>query len=107
MRAPVSPSFVDLKYALQDGELSDEAVQQRHAQRAEANNQIDRGEIGHGCCQATELGNHARVTALVEHADSQEERASGDAVVNLLEDAAGEAVGRDGEKSQSVADEMT
>src|SRR5438094_5401169 len=106
-RAPGGPGLADLKRALENGELSDETVQERHSERAEADDEIDRGKIRHRGGQTAELGNHARVPAFVEHADNQEERAGGDAVINLLKDAAGEAVGRERENSEGAKSQMT
>ena len=95
-----------MKRALQNRERSDEAVQQRHSQRTEADDQIDRGEIRHGRRQAAELRNHARVTPLVKYTHNQEQRAGRDAVVDLLEHAAGQAVRRECENSQRAEAEM-
>ena len=54
-RAPGGPGFAHLKRALQNGELSDEAVQQWHAEGTQADDQIDGGEIRHRRRQAAEV----------------------------------------------------
>ena len=45
-------------------------------------------KIGADLLQALELGDLAGVAALVDHADEEEQRAGGDAVVDHLQDAA-------------------
>src|SRR5271169_1805418 len=66
--APGSPGFANDERTLKNGEFSDEAIEKRHAERTEANDQIDCREVGHRSGQATEFGNEACVAALVEHA---------------------------------------
>ncbi len=105
-RAPGGPRFADLKCALQNRKFPDEPVEQRHAQRTEADDEVDGCEIGHGRCKAAEIGDQARVTPLVEHAHDQEKGAGGDAVVDLLEHAAGQAVRRERKNSQRAEAKM-
>ncbi len=105
-RRPGSPGFTDIEDALQNGEFADEAVEQRHAEGAEADDQINCREIRHGRGQAAEFGDQARVAALVEHADDEEQRAGGDAVIDLLEDAAGEALRRERKDAERAEAQM-
>ncbi len=74
-RGPGGPGFADHESALQDGEFADETVEQRHAERAEGDDEVDGGEVGHGRGEAAELRDEARVAALVEDTDDEEERA--------------------------------
>ena len=87
---PGGPGLVHLKDAAEDGELADEAVEQRHAERTQGNDHVNGGEAGHGCREPAKLSDQTGVAPLIEDADNQEERPSGDAVVDLLDDAAGE-----------------
>src|SRR5215475_14042052 len=66
---PGSPGFVDHEGALKNGEFSNEAVENRHSERAERDDQVDRGVIGHGRSQATKFGDEACVAAFVEYSD--------------------------------------
>ena len=99
-RGPGGPRFADREGALQDGEFSDEAIEQRHAERTERDDEIDRGKTGHGRGQAAEFGDEARVTAFIEHANKEEERTGGNAVVDLLEHTAGKAKRREREDAK-------
>src|SRR6266478_421436 len=74
-RAPGSPRFADLKRALQNREFSNKTVQQRHSQRAQADDEVDRREIRHRRGQPAEFRDQPRMPPFVEHADNQEERA--------------------------------
>src|SRR5262249_34378341 len=105
-RAPSRPRFADLESALQNRELSDEAVEQGHAERTEADDEIHGGKVGHRRREAAKIGNHARVAPLVKNADDQEECAGGDAVIDLLKHAAGEAIGRERKNSQRAKTKM-
>ncbi len=95
---PCGPRFVDDERSLQDGEFADEAIEQRHAQQTERDDQVDGREIGHRRGQAAELGNQAGVAAFIERAEEEEERGRGDAVIDLLQDAAGESLRRQAQK---------
>ncbi len=85
---------------MQDRELADEAVEQRESHRREEHDHGDRRVNGHHVRDAAVFGDLARVAALVEDADDQEQRAGGDAVIDLLEDRAAEAERRQHENSQ-------
>ena len=86
------PDPVGFERALQDGELTDESVEQRQARRAEHGEGEDDGVLGHHVRESAVLGDLARVAALVNDADDQEQHAGRDAVVDLLDDAAGDPV---------------
>ena len=88
---PRRPIASALRTRPQNRELADEAIQQRHAQRTERHDQINRRKIRHRRRKPAEFRNQPRVPPLVEHADDQEERPGGDSVIDLLDDAAGKA----------------
>src|ERR1700739_542856 len=100
--APSGPGFADHESALQNGELADEAVQKRHAERTEADDKIDSRKVRHGSGEAAELRDKARVAAFVQNAHDEEECARGDAVIDLLEHATGKAIGREGENAEGA-----
>jgi hypothetical protein len=104
--APGGPGPFCFKGTTEDGEFADETVEERHAEGAERDDHVDGSEIRHGSGEAAEFGDEARVTALVEHADNQEKRAGGDAVVDLLDDAAGKAKWRERENAQGAEAEV-
>ena len=85
------PHLVGDEHALQDQQLADEPVQRRQADRRHRHHQEDRGVDRHHLRQPAVLGDLARVAPLVDDADQQEEPAGRDAVIELLDDAAGEA----------------
>src|SRR5271156_837605 len=101
-RAPRRPLPAYFEHAAQNRELTDKSIQQRHAQRAESDDQIHRREIRHGRRKPAKFGNQPRVPPLVEHAHQQEERPGGNAVIDLLNDAAGKPQRREHEDSQSA-----
>src|SRR5262249_4071999 len=96
------PDFIFFKGALKDRELADESVQGGQAQRRHHYDHKQRGVDGHDGGDAAELRDFTRVPPLVNKADCKEERAGRDAVVDLLDDAAGYAVGIQGEYAQSA-----
>ncbi len=85
---PGGPVPVDLVGAEQDQKFADEAVEHGQAERRERDKEEERGEARHGSSEAAELGHFKGVTAIVEHADEQEEAAGGNAVGEHLEDGA-------------------
>jgi hypothetical protein len=85
---------------LQNGELTDKPVQQRQAGGAQHGDGEDDGELRHDVRQAAVFGDLARVPALVNDADHQEEHARRDAVIQLLHHAAGDPVRVHREDSQ-------
>ena len=75
--------------AAEDGqELADEAVQAGQADRRQRDDQEGRDQLRHHRLQAAELGDQARVPAIREHADDDEEPAGADAVRQHLVDGA-------------------
>jgi hypothetical protein len=86
--------------ARDDHELADEAVRTRHAHRRERDDDEDGRVERHHLREAAELVHHARVAAIVDRADEEEERAGRDAVVHHLEHGALHAGLRDREEAQ-------
>src|SRR5207237_9909523 len=76
--------------------------EKRQIEGSENENQVNRRGIVNKRREDKEIGNEARVTPLVEQADDQEERARGNAVVDLLEHTAGKAVRRERKNSQGA-----
>ena len=74
--------------AEQDEELADEPVETRQADRRQHHHHEDGGVHRQLRPQAAELGDQPGVTALVDHADAEEQRAGRQAVVEHLVDAA-------------------
>ena len=68
----------------QDGELADETIQQRQSHGRHEHDQANGRVHRHDIRDAAILGDFARVPPLVQDADDQEQRAGGDAVVDLL-----------------------
>ena len=81
-------------------ELADEAVGAGQADGGHGEQDEEGGPDGHLDGQAAELGHVAGVVALVHHADAQEERAGGQAVVDHVEHGALQAGGVEGEHAQ-------
>ncbi len=100
--SPGSPAPVHFKRALQNCELSDEPVQQWQPDRRQHDDheqsRVDRHYVRH----TTELLDFTRMTPLVDKSHDQEERARGDSVIDLLDDAALQAVGVQGEDTESA-----
>ncbi len=96
------PDGIGLEGALHDGELADEAVEQRQAGRAEHGDGEDDGELGHDVREAAVFFDFACVAALVNDADDEEEHAGGEPVIDLLQDGAGDAVGVHGEDAEGT-----
>ena len=88
---PCRPLPVLHEGALQDGELADEAVEQRQSHGGQEHDHGDGGVNRHDVRDAAVLGYFAGVPALVHNADDQEERAGRDAVVDLLQHRAAQA----------------
>ena len=84
----------------EDQELADEAVQARQADRGERRDQEEGGRDRDDGRDAAVGRDLARVAALVEDADEEEERAGREAVVDHLEDRALERHRREGADSQ-------
>src|SRR5713101_8103114 len=85
---PSRPSPMGLIGAEEDEEFADEAIEHGQPQRRERDEEKEGGELGHWGGEAAVLGNLEGVAAVVEHADEQEERSSGDAVGEHLENGA-------------------
>ena len=86
--------------AEKDEELTDEPVEAGHADGAQHHHGEDAGEPGGHLLEAAEGGDLARVAALVEHADQEEEGPGGDPVVDHLQQAALDALRREGEGAE-------
>ena len=98
------PAPVGLVRALQNRELADEAVQQRQADGRQHDDHEQRGIDGHDVRDPAKFLDLARVAALVDQPDNQEERAGGNAVVDLLNHASLQAVrvqGKDSQRAES------
>ena len=91
---------VGFEHADQDEELAHEAVQSRQADGREHGDGEEHREDGHRRRQAAERRDLARVAPLVDDADQQEQGAGADAVVDHLDDAAGDALGVEGEDAE-------
>ncbi len=81
-------------------ELADKAVQARQADAGHREEDHERGPHGHPGRKAAEFVQRARVVPLVDHADEQEECARREAVVDHVQDRAGEADAVEGEQAQ-------
>ena len=91
---------VRLEHADEDEELAHEAVQARQADGREHGDGEEHRKDGHRRRQAAERRDFARVAPLVDDADQQEQRAGADTVVDHLDDAAGHALGVEGEDAE-------
>ncbi len=87
-RGPRGPLMVALENSDQDQELADESVERRQRERRERDEQEEGHQYGHRCRKTAVLLDFVRVAAVVKHADGEEERARGDAVVEHLVDRA-------------------
>ena len=76
------------EYAEQNQELADEPVQARQPNRRERDDQERSDQMRHDSLEAAELGDEARVAAIREHADDQEQAAGAHTVIEHLIDRA-------------------
>ncbi len=81
-------------------ELADETRESREPDRRERSDAEESSQERHRAPQPAELGDLPRVPAVVQHADQEEERAGREPVADHGEDAALEALGREGEDPQ-------
>ena len=95
-----------LERAEQHHELSDEPVQAGKADGAEAHHHEHKRKLGDGLGETTVLGDHPGVTALVEHAHQEEQRAGADAVAEHLVDRPAHAGGVEREQAQHTVPKM-
>src|SRR6185437_9738711 len=102
-----TPGAVALKRSGDNREFADEAIQQREPNGTEHRDCEDHGEIRHARRESAIFANLARVAALVDHANDQEEHAGRDTVVYLLDHAAFNAVHVERENSKRAETEMT
>jgi len=86
------PPEVLLKRTGHDRELSNESVQQRQPDRRHRHDQENDGVCRHDVRQSSQLRNLARVPSLIDDAHDKEERTGRNSVVDLLDDAAVQAV---------------
>ena len=82
------PSALGDERARDDHELADEAVGAGQADARHRDDDEERRVDRHHLGEAAELVEQARVAAVVDHADQEEERAGRDAVVDHLQDRA-------------------
>ena len=78
-------------------DTADEAVEAGQTDRAQHHDHEDGREDRRRLLEATELGDQTGVATVVDPTDEQEQRAGRDAVVDHLQQAAGQALGVEGE----------
>jgi hypothetical protein len=86
------PPHVGAEGSEQHQELADESVGAGQPDRGQHHHQEDHGEHGQGLPQPAEVGDQARVAALVHDPHQQEQRTGRDAVVQHLEQRTGHAL---------------